>query len=300
VQLKSSVRGYQRLLSGDTHKLAEFLQAELHDSSANAVLEQTIVPVVKNVLSDRDALGVNDVIMFDRLWASMLKVGLLADPTSAAHAESPELEETRETAPSGTVPTGTAPAESEPSNLLPAVVQGIEVAVAVPEVVEPAAQLPLGAAIAARHRGEEILLSALAYSLRESLRLEIFVNNEFPDRELQALVALAPAVIVIGVIPPGGTHQARYWCRALREAGYKGFIVVACLGRFKNFDQLFVGFRKSGANWFTTTVDQTSQKLKSIADRAAGSTRKLSVLPDLSRTTIASGNANNLTDKIPN
>jgi len=250
VQLKRSVRGYQRLLSGDTHKLSEFLQNELDESSVPAVLEQIVVPVVKNVLSDRDAQGVNDAIMFDRLWTSMLKVGLLADPKNT------EEEVTSDSAAAST--TVVTPAEGVASVALP------EAGAA---VVEPPKPLPLGIAIASRHRGEEILIGALAHHVRDSVNLELLDVEDLPDQVVHDIVAMAPRMIFIGVIPPGGTHQARYWCRALRDSGYTGFILVGCFGRFKNHDRLFVSFRKSGANWFTTTVDQTVRKLRSVAER---------------------------------
>lgn len=250
VQLKRSVRGYQRLLSGDTHKLSEFLQHEVDESSVPAVLERIVVPVVKNVLSDRDAQGVNDAIMFDRLWTSMVKIDLLANPKSTEDE----------------IAVDSTAASTE-------VVAAAEVAesLAVPEEpkvsTEPPKPLPLGIAIASRHRGEEIVIGAISHHLRETLRLELLDVEDLPDQVVHDIVAMAPQLIFIAVIPPGGTHQARYWCRSLREAGYSGFIIVGCFGRFKNQDRLFVNFRKSGANWFTTTVDQAIRKLRNVAER---------------------------------
>ncbi len=240
VQLKRSIRGYQRLLSGDTHKLSEFLQTEIEESGVTDVVERIVIPVIKLVLMDRDSHGVNDAIMFDRLWTSMLKANLLYAPKSIDAAEGEVTEKSTSTE---TITSPPAEASEE----------------------EP---LPLGIAIAARHRGEEIVLSALAHQLRDSVQLVSYDQDDIPDVEANEIAAMSPSVIVIAVIPPRGLHEARYWCRALRAAGYKGYIIVACFGRFKNFDRLFLDVRRSGANWFTTTVDQTSRRIRSVANRS--------------------------------
>ncbi len=250
VHLKRSVRGYQRLLSGDTHKVAEFLQNELDESSPASVLERIVVPVIKNVLSDRDSQGVNDAIMFDRLWSSMVKVGLLANPKA--------VEE--EIASHATESSAAYVASTEMTDsTLEAVSDAVEV-----ELPKP---LPKGIAIASRNRGEEILIGALAHHLQDSIELELLDVEDLPDVVVHDIVAMAPQMIFIAVIPPGGTHQARYWCRSLRDAGYTGFIIIGCFGRFKNHDRLFVDFRKSGANWFTTTVEQTIRKLRNVSEK---------------------------------
>ena len=111
--------------------------------------------------------------------------------------------------------------------------------------------------------------------MRDFIQLELLDVDDLPDQVVHDIVAIAPQFIVIAVIPPGGTHQARYWCRALREAGYTGLILLGCFGRFKNHDRLFVNFRRAGANWFTTTVDQTLRRIRSIADRSNGPQKRL-------------------------
>ncbi len=258
VHLKRSVRGYQRLLSGDTHKLSEYLQNEVSESSPTVVIDRIITPMIKYVLTDRDLQGVNDAIMFDRLWTSMLKAGLLSDSKKSEVDEADDAAE------------------------LP--VADVETLAAVPgaspEIIKPdstvaAKQLPHGLAIASRHRGEEILIGALAHHMRDFIQLELLDVDDLPDQVVHEIVAIAPQFIVIAVIPPGGTHQARYWCRSLREAGYTGFIVLGCYGRFKNYDRLFVNFRRAGANWFTTTVDQTLRRIRSVADKSNGPQKRL-------------------------
>ena len=257
VQLKRSVRGYQRLLSGDTHKLSEYLQNEVASSGPTNVLDRIVVPMTKYVLSDRDMQGVNDAIMFDRLWTSLLKAGLISESKKSGEEDESE--------------TSTATTLDATAALVP------EVAVTNEEQAEPAPiiELPHGIAIAARHRGEEILIGALAHHMRDVIQLDLLDVEDLPDQVVHDVVAIAPRFIVIAVIPPGGTHQARYWCRSLRDAGYSGYIIVSCFGRFKNYDRLFVNFRKAGANWFTTTVDQTLRKIRSVADKSNGPRKRL-------------------------
>jgi len=71
-------------------------------------------------------------------------------------------------------------------------------------------------------------------------------------------------MIVIYVLPPGGFTQARFLCKTFRNAGYSGMIIVCCSGKFRNFDRLFVKFHKAGANFMTTSLNQTAQKLAGV------------------------------------
>ena len=72
---------------------------------------------------------------------------------------------------------------------------------------------------------------------------------------------------VIVVLPKGGFAQARFLCRSIRGEGFTGPIVIACLGNFTYYDQLFVKFRKAGASSVTTSFSQTHAKIESILKR---------------------------------
>ena len=118
-------------------------------------------------------------------------------------------------------------------------------------------------AIPAHHSSEELLLQAFAKS-NPLLHIKVGNNNTLPDRFAANAVRENPDVIVIYVLPPGGFTQARFLCKTFRNAGYGGMIIVCCSGKFRYFDRLFVKFHKAGANFMTTSLNQTAQKLAGI------------------------------------
>ncbi|MDX1925879.1 MAG: AI-2E family transporter [Pirellulaceae bacterium] len=122
---------------------------------------------------------------------------------------------------------------------------------------------PMVFAIPSHHPSEELLLHAFAQN-NPQLSISVGNNNTLPDRFAATVVRENPEVIMIYVLPPGGFAQARYLCTTFRKAGYSGMIIVCCSGKFRNFDSLFVKFHKAGANFMTTSLYQTAQKLASV------------------------------------
>ncbi len=234
VQVKPSVRGYQRLLSGDDHKFSDFITEQLEEKKTPELLEKVVVPIVKLVLNDDDRHGSSDLVLFERLGNGLVKAGVLPDPA--------------------------IPSEPESSTE------------ADKEIVEaPPDKRHRVAAIAASHLGEEIVLKAIGHNFRERIRLDVFTSDDLPDRQSADIVERQFDLIVVCVIPPNGAPQARFWCKSLRSAGYRGPIIVSCLGRFRDFDKLFLGFRRRGANWLTTTVPQTCNKIRSVLSKSVKS-----------------------------
>jgi hypothetical protein len=119
------------------------------------------------------------------------------------------------------------------------------------------------AGCASHHPAEEVLLSALK-NAEPILNIKVIDSNPLPDDIATAAVETAPAAILIMLLPTGGFSQARFLCRAIRKQEYTGPIIVCCCGKFRHFDRLFAQFRKSGANFVTTSVAQTAVKLKSM------------------------------------
>jgi predicted PurR-regulated permease PerM len=126
---------------------------------------------------------------------------------------------------------------------------------------------PLVVGCSAHHHSETMILNLLQISGSERFNLLAINEETLPDEVAQQIKNRSPAVVVIAVVPQGGFAQARYLCKSIRANGYRGPIVVACFGRFKNFDKLFVKFRKSGATSMTTTFLQTRLKIDSILRR---------------------------------
>jgi predicted PurR-regulated permease PerM len=122
---------------------------------------------------------------------------------------------------------------------------------------------PMVYAFPSHHPSEELLLHAFAQN-NPLLSISVANNNTLPDRFAAIAVRENPAVIMIYVLPPGGFVQARYLCTTFRKAGYGGMIIVCCSGKFRNFDSLFVKFHKAGANFMTTSLYQTAQKLAGV------------------------------------
>jgi methylmalonyl-CoA mutase cobalamin-binding subunit len=118
-------------------------------------------------------------------------------------------------------------------------------------------------AIPAHLPSEELLLSAFAKA-NPLLAVNVGSNNAMPGQFADHAVRENPEAIVIYVLPQGGFTQANYLCRTVREAGYNGTIIICCSGKFRNFDRLFVKFRKAGANFMTTSLRQTAHKLSGL------------------------------------
>ncbi len=129
-------------------------------------------------------------------------------------------------------------------------------------VIAPPAALNVFA-IPAHHPSEELLLNAFA-KINSSFNIKVGNSHTLPDRLTADAIGENPDLILICILPPGGFTQARFMCKSFRKAGYPGQIVICCCGRFRNFDRMFVKFRKAGANFMTTSFNQTAAKLASV------------------------------------
>ena len=132
-------------------------------------------------------------------------------------------------------------------------------------------ELPRVMAIPVRHGGESLVLRSIQRHFARTVSLSIFESEDLPAQDAAIIVAENPAMVIICVVPPGGITQARYWCSSLRRSGYHGQITVACLGKFKRYDDLFVSFRKRGANGLVTSVAHLAKKIERMVVRPAPS-----------------------------
>ena len=134
---------------------------------------------------------------------------------------------------------------------------------------EPAI-LPTIIGCTSHHFSETLILNLLRSGGRKHFNLESIDDDSFPEEVGRRIVSQNPAVTVIVVLPQGGFVQARYLCKSIRSQGYSGPILLCCLGKFKNFDKLFVKIRKAGATSMTTSYSQTRSKIESILQRRDG------------------------------
>ncbi len=120
--------------------------------------------------------------------------------------------------------------------------------------------------IPSHHASEELLLNTFAKA-NAAIEMTVAGISDLPETIALDAVSQLPDAILISVLPPGGIAQAQFLCSSIREKGYKGMIIVSCSGKVRNFDRLFVRFRKVGANFLTTSLTQSAQKLNSIKQR---------------------------------
>ncbi len=119
--------------------------------------------------------------------------------------------------------------------------------------------------VATRGTEDLFVLKALQVAFAGTLSITFVSQQGSPAKVCSEIATSNPEFVLLMNVPPGGLNQTKYWCQELRAAGYSGTIVVASLGRFRDFDKRFVQLRQSGANWMTTTVDQTVKKILALA-----------------------------------
>ncbi|WP_372897633.1 AI-2E family transporter [Stieleria sp.] len=117
------------------------------------------------------------------------------------------------------------------------------------------------------HFSELLVLNLLRIGGVGLFNLDSIDDDILPQQVGQEIARRDPSMVVIVVLPKGGFVQARYLCRSIRNEGYTGPILVSCLGKFKNFDKLFIKFRKAGATGMATSYSQTRSKIDSILSR---------------------------------
>jgi predicted PurR-regulated permease PerM len=227
VQIRPSMRLYQRMLAGDEQRAREMLRQHVNDINLDTTCDEVIIPALKRIRSDRDAdhLSESDA---NRLIAML--GGLIANLSDHAEADEPDE------------------ADEEEESAVPA-------------------SLPIIVGCISHHFSETLILNLLRIGGDKHFHIESIADDSLPEDVGQRFVSQNPAVVVIVVLPKGGFVQARYQCRSIRSQGYAGSILVCCLGKFKSFDTLFVKFRKAGATSMTTSYSQTRSKIESILKR---------------------------------
>ena len=227
VDIAPALLFYQRLLSNNEARAIELLEACIKEDHARAI-DAVLVPTLRRVRRDLDAerltsLQANGVVQaIEKVVETVDWSSNDAAPTTADPVTMP-------------LTTATGDIDTAPARI------GVF-------------------ALPSHHPSEELLLHAFAKS-NPQLAIAVGNNNTLPDRFAATAIRENPEVILIYVLPAGGFVQARFLCKTFRKAGYDGMIIVCCSGKFRNFDRLFVEFHKAGANFMTTSLLQTAQKL---------------------------------------
>ncbi len=266
-QVPQAVRGYQRLLSGDQYRVNEFIKTEAKERTIPELLDSTVIPTIKFVLRDmlRDAQHreLSDEQLLRYLQTSLCEAGLITQPK-------PEALEVEEDHRDKKQPDAQQHGESS-----------LEVSESL-DLQLPTTKLHLYA-IAVRNVGELLTMEVMRDLLSPTVSVSILDRSDLPDRDAAIVAQQRPDLILVTVITPGGLEQTRYWCSALRKAGYTGQIIVACLGTFKNFDRLLTSFRRRGATFVVTSAAQLMQKLERITapqvSKSVQPTTQVPILP---------------------
>ncbi|MCA9158991.1 MAG: AI-2E family transporter [Planctomycetales bacterium] len=229
VEVKMSMRFYQRLLASDDHRARELLRQHVDANDLDATADAVLVPAFKRIRYDHNEEHLSDADE-NRLFA--LSGGMIADLQK--HLQSSDTTEVESSADSNNL------ANDQP--------------VDIPTVI----------GCAAHHISESLVLNLLRMGGEGSYRLQTVDVETLPTEICHQIVETDPAAVVIVVVPPGGFAQARFLCKSIREKGYDKPIIIACLGKFKNFDRLFVKARKAGVTSMTTSYTQTQAKVHSL------------------------------------
>lgn len=259
-QIPQAVRGYQRLLTGDQFRVTEFIKAEAKERTVPELLDSTVIPTIKFVLKDAQHRDLSDEQLLQCLQTSLCETGLITQ-TQVEDSEYSEVERNDKDR------NGERYRVDGPEDL---------------DSIAPEATLSKlhVCAIVVRNVGELLTMEAVRNLLTPTVNFSILDRSDQPDRDAVSVAQQQPDLVIVTVITPGGLEQTRYWCSALRKAGYTGQIMVVCLGTFKNFDRLLSSFRKRGATFVVTSVTQLMQKLNRISAAATSKSRdKLAPAP---------------------
>lgn len=228
VEIKAAMRFYQRLLASDDHRAREMLLRHVDENDFDSTCDEILIPALKRIRLDHDNEHLTDADA-NRLFA--LVGGLISELKEHIHPAEEQPEEPDETS----------------------VYQG--------------PSLPTVIGCTSHHFSETLVLNLLRVGGVGHYQLDSLEDDTIPQEIGQQIVQREPAAVVIVVLPKGGFAQARYLCKSIRSEGYTGPILISCLGKFKNFDKLFVKFRKAGATSMTTSHSQTRSKIESILKR---------------------------------
>ncbi len=238
VEIKTSMRFYQRMLATDEHRAWEILREHFDERDIVTTGDQVIIPVLKRIRQDRYAEHLSDADV-NRLFA--MAGGLIAKLRQHGSAEISEQQQV--------VQEDDADGSTHEASPM------VDI------------ELPLVVGCASHHFSESLVLNLLRISGCSRFKLQAVETDLLADDVSPQILKLSPVIVVIVVLPKGGFAQARFLCKSIRGEGFTGAIVIACLGNFKHYDQLFVKFRKAGATSVTTSFSQTHSKIETILKR---------------------------------
>jgi len=177
--LPAHASSYQRLLAVDEREAQARAAVHAREHGNAAVFDDVLLPALKHVRRDRE-----------REWVEAKDEAFVFDATARALLTVAEV-------PSVGLPTRAGLGESD----------------AVPRV------LPLGLALPAHHRSEEVALAMIARLCAPNVaRVEVCSSRAMPAGIDAQITRERPALLVIGVLPPGGLAPALFLCGRIAHA----------------------------------------------------------------------------------
>lgn len=230
LKIRNSIRFYQRLLAGDDHRANEILEERIKESDFDSTCDEVLIPTLKRIRTDHDAEFLNEKDS-NRLFA---QIGGLIEIREKAAVPSMDEEAGRAS-------------ETDSSNIV---------------------NRSIVIGCTSHHLSESLILNLLRIGGADSYQLDTLDSQLMPREMGKEIAEKSPTVVAIMVLPKGGFAQARNLCKRIRDEGYTGVIVVACFGKFKNYNRLFIKFRKVGATYMTTSFTQTRTKLETVIQQS--------------------------------
>lgn len=261
--LPGFVSFYQRMLADDVPRATKILEAAIEETDVETASDDVLLPVIRRIRRDRAAneLGaprehklmqqitqmIDDVLVSHcKVEESKAKVGGGKDqPEGGAVVLPPQKFEHRAMASSldcqERVSNAVTNQEATNFNLADDDAEHCEVV-----------------GCTAHHESEEPALKMLAYCLSEhNVQMRWAGTRALPTDVEDWMERIRPKVIVVAIVPPDGMIQARYIVERLHEKLPESQIVVAFFGKIQKYDAVLVKFRRLGASYFTTSLNQT-------------------------------------------
>jgi len=268
---------YQRLLADDMPRTTKILEASVEETGVEMTGDELLLPTLRRVRRDR----ASEELSAPREHRLMQQITEIVDEVLAEHCElaARAQEKAQDKAQpgepvdtNGSVATQHMDASPVTATLncqkrVSRTVQDVDTAhFALTE--EPPEYCDV-VGCTSHHESEEAALKLLSYCLGEhGVDMRWAGTRALPTDLEDWIERVQPKVIVIAILPPGGLTQARYMCERLHERLPKAKIVVAYFGKTQKYDALLVKFRRAGASYFTTSLNQTRTQICNLLSKA--------------------------------
>ena len=255
---------YQRLLADDSVRAAKIFETSIEETDVETAADDVLLPTIRRIRRDR----ANEELSSPREHKLMQHITEMIDEVLASHCKAEEAK-----AKSGDGEAATIKADEDLAPVEPEQSESVSTSLDCHERVSNAVEReevsqfvlsddqPRHCAVVgctAHHESEEPVLKLLSYCLSEhNVEMRWAGTRALPTDVEGWIEKIQPKVIVIAIVPPGGFIQARYMCERLHERLPNAQIVVAFFGKTRKYDADLIKFRRCGASFFTTSLNQT-------------------------------------------